>query len=246
MERRSDLLGTTASRIEDVTYRSGLRFLAESLEGLVLGVLVFVSWPMSRRWLVDWGSTAKERSAEWPGDRLVTRPETIYTRAIDIAAPPAEVWPWIVQFGLGRAGFYSYEFLERMAGIPVRNVESEVPALQSLGVGDEILLHPKAPGIPVAEVSPEVRLCFGVSEALEERFELDPARSWSFYVEPAAGTTRLLVRGCIERPRKPGLGARIGLVFDAPIDFLMEQRMLRTLRRLAQLGSTHATSTAAR
>ena len=69
---------------------------------------------------------------------------------IDIDAPAERVWSFVVQFGLGRAGFYSYELLERLVGIPVTNVESVEPAWQSLQLGDEVVLHPKAPGIPVA------------------------------------------------------------------------------------------------
>jgi len=73
-----------------------------------------------------------------------------HTRAVEIHAPAENVWPWIVQFGFGKAGFYSYELLERLVGIPVTNNETIEASMQSLAVGDEVLLHPKAPGIPVA------------------------------------------------------------------------------------------------
>jgi hypothetical protein len=209
---------------------------------------VLLTWPLSRRWLSDWGSSEEERSREWPGDRLVSRPELVYTRGIDIAVAPRSVWPWVVQFGLGRAGFYSYELFERIFGIPVRNVESVIPEMQSLEVGDEIKLHPKAPGIPVAEVSPGERVCFGVSRELEGRFERpDPGRSWSIYLRPTgSGSTRLLLRGCVEPPRRPSLPARLSLMFEGPIDFLMEQRMLRTIRRLAETGARSEAGTLVR
>ena len=217
-------------------YRSTGRFLAEGIEGLAVSAAVVLTWFISKRWLANLGSVGGERSREWPGDHLVSDPETVYTRAITVHAPPESVWPWIMQFGLGRAGFYSYELLERVTGIPVRNVESVMPTMQTLEVGDEVRLHPKLPGIPVAEVKPGERLCFGVSAELEDRFEHpDPRRSWSIYLEPReAGGTRLVLRSCVGRLRRRTLTTRFVLCVEDPIDFVMEQRMLRTIRRLVE------------
>jgi hypothetical protein len=131
-------------------HRSRVRFILEGIEGVGVTLAVLLTWPVSKRWLRNWGSLPEERERAWPGDEFVLPNHSTYTRAIDVTVPAPEVWPWLVQFGLGRAGFYSYELLERVVGIPVRNVESVVTGLQSLSVGDEVLLHPKAPGIPVA------------------------------------------------------------------------------------------------
>jgi len=225
-------------RVEGARYRSFLRFLYEGVEGVVLLVLIVVSWPISRRWLANWGSTSSEQSAEWPGDRFVTGPEVINTRAVSVGASPVTVWPWIAQFGLGKAGFYSYELLERVVGIPVRNIESVLPQFQQLEVGEEILLHPNAPGIPVAEVQPGRFVCFGVSPELEDRFErLEPNRTWSMYLTPGGeGSTRLVLRSCIEPLREATLVRRLGRSIEEAIDFLMEQRMLRSVRRLSESG----------
>lgn len=223
-------------RVEEVRYRSSLRFLCESVEGAILLSLVIVSWPISRRWLSNWGSTASERSAEWPGDRFVTDPDVVNTRAVTVGTGPEDIWPWIVQFGLGKAGFYSYELLERLVGIPVRNVESVVPQFQQLEVGEEILLHPSAPGIPVGELEPDRFVCFGVSPELDGQFERpEPNRSWSMYLTRlGTSCTRLVLRSCIEAPREATLRARIGRALEEAIDFGMEQRMLRSVRRLAE------------
>jgi hypothetical protein len=77
---------------------------------------------------------------------------------------------------------------------------------------------------------------FGVSKALEDRFErMDPARNWSMYLLPQDhGSTRLILRSCIEAMREPTLRKRIDRALDEPIDFVMEQRMLRSVRRLAE------------
>lgn len=217
-------------------HRNKLRFALESAEGLALLPLVLFTWPLSRRWLQDWGSRPDERGRRWPGDELVTEINSAYTRAIDISAPGPEVWRWIVQFGLGRAGFYSYELFERLVGIPVTNVESVIPEHQSLSVGDQIRLHPKAPGIPVGILRPGTHICFGaLDEPGETRLEPDPARSWSMYIRSGGpDSSRLVLRGCIEPVREPSLRKRLSLALEEPIDFLMEQRMLRTIRRVAE------------
>jgi len=194
------------------------------------------TWPVSKRWLENWGAGPHERERTWPGDRLVSTKHHSYTRAIDIAAPADTVWPWVVQFGLGRAGFYSYELLERLVGIPVKNVESVEPTMQSLAVGDEIRLHPKAPRIPVALLERGRHVCFGdIDEPDSEVSKPDPVRSWSIYVEPAPGDScRLLLRGCVEPLRAQSTSKRLAAALEEPVDFTMEQRMLRTIKRLAE------------
>lgn len=215
--------------------RSPLRFLVESLEALILFFVVLLTWPIGRRWLRDWGSTPEERTRHWPGDDLTEEPDAVFTRAVSVDASPEAVWPWLVQFGLGRAGFYSYELLERVAGIPVRNVEQILPEHQVLRVGDEIKLHPNAPGIPVGKVDPPRFLCFGVPSGRSDAEVSDPSRSWSLYVEPRAKEgCRIVLRSCIEALRLPTFAKRVGLALEVPVDFLMEQRMLRTIKRLAE------------
>jgi len=200
----------------------------------VLSPLIILSWPVAKRWLSDWGSTPAERAGAWPGDELAPAAVTVYTRAIGVSAPAEVVWRWVVQFGLGRAGFYSYELIERMAGIPVRNVESILPDHQDVTVGEEIKLHPEAPGIPIGIIAPGQHVCYG--ELGETTVQTpDPRRSWSIYVVPTSPTSaRLILRSCIEELRAPTAKKRLGLAFETPVDFTMEQRMLRTVRRLSE------------
>lgn len=200
----------------------------------MLAPVIILSWPLAKRWLSNWGSTPAERAKDWPGDELAPAAVAICTRAVDVAAPAEVVWQWVVQFGLGRAGFYSYELIERLVGIPVRNVESILPDHQDLTVGEEIKLHPEAPGIPVGMVAPDHHVCFGEPGEPTERTP-DPRRSWSIYVVPTSpGSARLVSRTCIEGLRAPTVKKRLGLAFEAPVDFIMEQRMLRTVRRLSR------------
>ena len=195
------------------------------------------TWPLSRRWLENWGTRGAERTRSWLGDQFVSAAHDAHTRAIDVAAPADCVWPWIVQFGLGRAGFYSYELLERLVRIPVTNVESIEPTMQVLSVRDEIRIHPKAPGIPVAHVEPCRHVCFAaLGDSGHGTAKPDPARSWSIYIEPTGATScRLILRTCIEPLREPSWLERLAGALEQPIDFVMEQRMLRTVKRLAEL-----------
>ena len=218
----------------DIIYRSRFRFILEGVEGLILLPLILLSWPLSRRFLGNWGATTSECTGPWPGNALAPSAVKTFTRAIDIDASAEIVWSWVVQFGLDRAGFYSYELLERMAGIPVRNVEVVLPAYQSLELETEIKLHPNVPGIPVGALLETRHICFGQTEDTAASTP-DPRRSWSIYIEPhQQKSCRLILRSCIEELRVPTLGKRLGLAFEEPIDFLMEQRMLRTIRRLAE------------
>ena len=230
-------------------HRSRWRFALEAIEGLALMPAAVWSWPLCKRWLDNWGATADERDGRWVGDALVPSADHTHTRAISIAAPADTVWGLMIQFGLGKAGFYSYELLERLVGIPVTNVESIEPSLQGLEVGDEVMLHPKAPGIPVAYLRAPHDICFGkqpdmarptaeAADAADADDADDPARCWSLYIRPVTDSScRLLSRSCLARPST--LAKRAALALEEPIDLVMEQRMLRTVKRLAeQIGPT--------
>lgn len=226
-------------------HRSLIRFLLEGIEGAAVLAATVCTWPLSKRWVANWGAHREERERAWPGDLYASGHAAATTRAIGISAPVETVWPWLVQFGLGRAGFYSYELLERIVGIPVTNLESVEPTMQSIAVGDVVRLHPRAPGIPVVHVEPERHICFGVLEAQgAEVSRSDPSRSWSMYLEPTAdGSCRLLVRGCVDPLPRQTWGKRLAAAVEQPIDFVMEQRMLRTIKRLAERAhGGHGTS----
>jgi hypothetical protein len=84
------------------------RGILDALSGLPL----FVAAPLYRHWHRRWGATDEEVRGRMPGDELVPRASFNATRAITVDAPPWLVWPWIVQMGYRRAGFYSYDLLD--------------------------------------------------------------------------------------------------------------------------------------
>jgi hypothetical protein len=89
-------------------------------------------------WQHRWGATDEEIRHPMPGDDLVPDAAST-TRAITIAAPPEQVWPWLVQLGYDRGGWYSYDWIDN-DGQP--SADRIIPELQQLQVGDQILMLP--------------------------------------------------------------------------------------------------------
>ena len=88
-----------------------------------------------RPWALRWGATKEEAALPLPGDQVVAKADFVATRAITIDAPPDQVWPWLVQIGSGRAGWYTYDRIDN-AGVP--SATEIIPELQRLAVGDLI------------------------------------------------------------------------------------------------------------
>lgn len=90
------------------------QFLCE-LRDVAVAVPLFAASPLVRHWHRRWGATDAEVATAMPGDELVPGCQYRCTRAITIDAPPEAVWPWLVQVGFGKAGFYSNDLLDNVA-----------------------------------------------------------------------------------------------------------------------------------
>jgi hypothetical protein len=108
-------------------------------------VWFFVLRPLQKSWGVD----PAEWSRTMPGDGLVPDAPMVETRGITIEAPPDQVWPWLVQMGFGRAGWYSYDKLDNRGA----SADRIVPEFQSLAVGDIMPAWPGG-GFRVAAIEP--------------------------------------------------------------------------------------------
>ena len=142
-----------------------------------------------RPWHLHRGATLAEVLLPLPGDDLVPSPKFSYTQAISIQARPDEIWPWLVQIGYRRAGWYSHDWIHRLLGIAGSldddrcSADRVIPELQDLQVGDLIELAPGM-GIEVVQLEPGRFLLTG-----------NAAGSWVWALDPAdADTTRLIVR----------------------------------------------------
>ena len=109
------------------------RRIAYGVLDFLRGVPLFATAPLYRHWHMRWGATDGEVRASMPGDELVPKASFNATRAITIQAPPERVWPWIVQMGYRRAGFYTYDIADN-AGYP--SADRILDEYQHLDVGD--------------------------------------------------------------------------------------------------------------
>ncbi|WP_235900393.1 hypothetical protein [Lolliginicoccus suaedae] len=182
-----------------------------------------------RRWRTTWGTTEAERQQAYPGDELLANPNWTYTHGVTIDATPRDVWPWIVQIGQGRGGFYSYQALENLVGCRITNAHAILPQFQHLEVGDAIRLHPKAPPMPVALIDAQSHLVLFAFDASS-----NDATLWGFQLVPVSGgRTRLIERGGSSHGDTMASRLAFGRMLLEPISFVMSRKMLLTIKALA-------------
>jgi hypothetical protein len=177
-----------------------------------------------------WGASARECAASLPGDDFIVSPDLVATRAITVRTSPGRVWPWIAQLGQGRGGFYSYDFLENLAGCDIHSADRIVPEWLDIKIGDEIKLAP-AVGLEVIALEPGRSLVLrgGVPVGTAPP-PYDFTWAWVLRDEPD-GTARLLVR---ERYAYTRPWARFLVEPVEAVSFVMSQKMLRGIRDRAE------------
>jgi hypothetical protein len=136
-----------------------------------------------RPWQLRWGATDAELRRSLPGDDLLHAPAFNATRAITIDARPENIWSWLVQVGVKRGGWYSYDLLDNLGRSSARSI---VPSLQSLGVGDVLAISPDGKqGMHVIALDPPRSMIWGTPGQTTWTWALDPL---------PGGGTRLVTR----------------------------------------------------
>ena len=155
-------------------------FLIGAVSVVVAALLYMLRF---RPWQLRWGATDAEIARSLPGDELLDAPAFNATRAITIDARPENVWSWLVQVGVKRGGWYSYDILDNLGRPSARAI---VPSLQNLGVGDVLAISPDGKqGMHVIELEPPRSMIWGT-----------PGQTtWSWVLDPLpGGGTRLVTR----------------------------------------------------
>jgi hypothetical protein len=184
---------------------------------VVNGCYVISIGPWQRRW----GATDAEVDRAMPGDEILGPGAPSTTRAIKVDAPPDQVFPWLMQIGYGRGGWYSYDWLDNDGKPSVDRID---PGLQRLAPGDRIEMLPG-----MGPVVREIEQNHHIVSAGE-------ADSWCLLVEsPGAEATRLISRWRQDWPAS--LATLAWIAVADPGAFVMERKMLRTIRWHAERRS---------
>jgi hypothetical protein len=234
------LIGAFAAAVNTGVVSSGERTPARSrkwrptrwfVEIMASALVVYVAagtmlWPWHRRW----GTTHAERLITLPGDPVLRNPNYELMHAVTIDAPSEVVWAWLVQLGQDRAGFYSYDWLERIFLADVHNVYEIRPEWQLRAEGDFVRATPPnyLGGV------------FGTDVGWRVSY-VEPGRAivlenWGAFVIEPIGThrTRFMIRSSIGGPTTPAWGAALTFaLFELP-HFVMERKMMLTIKACAE------------
>jgi hypothetical protein len=199
---------------------------------LVVAVLLagVVFFGLYRPWQLRWGSTREEAARSMPGDEVVPRPTFNATRAVTVDARPEDIWPWIVQIGFGRAGWYSYDILDNL-GHP--SAERIVPELQHVEIGDLIPLGPgKDSGMRVKAFEPKRWILWWDNK--------NQLTTWAWALDPMPGGSTRLVTRVRSRSSWRHPTTAIWLVLTEVADFPMMRKCLLGIKRRAEARVTEA------
>lgn len=212
----------------------------ETIGGAVQAGSTLVLSPLLRKGYNRWGATEAETVMPLAGDDLVPEFLMGYTHAITIQAPPECVWPWLAQLGQGRGGMYSFEGLENLIGCRIKNLDYVAPEFQNPRIGEVIRMGPEGyPCFAVAAIEPEWSFILVSADPKTGQpvvYDAQPGKgysiaTWQFVLRPlGSGGTRLLTRQRLAY--SPDM--RVIWRLTEPIGFVMERKMLRSIKRLAE------------
>jgi ligand-binding SRPBCC domain-containing protein len=192
--------------------------------GGLAAALLAVSYQVLWRYRCqNWGATPDEVALSLPGDELMPGADVVTTKVIAIDAPPEAIWPWLVQMGSGRAGTYTYDWLENLFGLDMHSADVILPQFLDLNVGDEF---PIGAGTLRVEAMAQDRL-------LTTRV---PQWNWvrTFCLVPQENGTRLVLRNRIAYPGVNAVSQFGRRLVSEPGGLLMERKMLLGIKERAE------------
>lgn len=192
--------------------------------------------------VIRWGTTDEELARHWPGDDHTPHARFVSTHAITIHAPPSAIWPWIVQIGNGRAGWYSFRFVERLVKDGQLLDEGAswriLPEFQNLQVDDYIPVGDEA--FRVVDIQPEQYMALEISPTPAPHGHVDPLNpggnfnaGFNFILDPIDDRTTRLVARMRVAPRS--LRETLYVVgFLEPGHAIMQTKMLHGIKARAE------------
>jgi hypothetical protein len=229
-------LNTIVGEIDDSAEEPKLKptIIAREALDVVSAIPIFVAAPLLRPWHTRWGATKAETRAAMPGDECFPRAGFQATRAITIDAPPSDVWPWLLQVGYGRAGFYSYDLLD---GLGRPSEERVVPELQAVRLGDWVPMSPT--------VNDKTAFKVDSLEPCSWMLWRKPDSTWAWQLKASTGGTRLITRVRVVYPWRKPLAAVLSVFLMEFGDFAMMRRMLKGIKRRAETRMLEPTASVA-
>jgi hypothetical protein len=203
--------------------RKGISLVAATAVAAGVGLLTYPLF--FRRWCLTWGARPDEVSRKLPGDELLAEPGIVSTRAVWVDAAPCSVWPWLVQMGPGRAGAYTYDWIENLFGLGMHSADEILPQYQNLQVGDAQRLGKRGPVLRVAVLEPKRSLVLRSD---------DGNWVWAFSLVPEGIGTRLISRNRIATRGAPQPVRLFNLVVMEPGSLIMERKMLLGIKQRAE------------
>ncbi len=204
------------------------RKLLVALGGVSAALLIFAVYANQQV-----RATPAERAELLAGDALIPNPIGTVDHAITISRPSKDVWPWLVQMGSGRAGWYAYDFIDNGGR---RSTDRILPEYQAIRVGS---IFPALPGVTdafiVARLEPERSLVLAWRP--NGRYQT----TWAFVLEqPRPGQTRLLVRGRVASGYRPyGLPQWVALRLGRVAHFIMQRKQLLDIAHDVEAYGSH-------
>jgi hypothetical protein len=222
------------ARAEGTLARDDARDVLAGVGGAARMLFAFMT-PFLRSSRSHWGVAPEVAARPYPGDDLVPSPRWSWTHGVEIEAATTEVWPWIAQVGANKAGFYSYQWLENLAGCDLRNAETIHPEWE-VAAGQPFMLHPKASLVVTAVERGRWFVVYGApDEAAKKAGKPWVGATWLFHLEPL-GADRSLLISRYRATSSDDLATRLlaGEALMEPVGFAMDRRMLLGVKQLAE------------
>ena len=203
----------------------------------IIGVCIF-GYKYVRPKMMHWGATESEICREMSGDDLIANPAFTTTRVIEIKTRPFIVWSWLAQMGQGRGGFYSYTWIENLAGLDIQNINKIDSELQDIKVGDTIPFW-KDKGVEIVEIeSCRLLVLAGTlyNQEQEKTTKGSPGGTWVFELEQAGPeNTRLIIRSRVAKFEPMWLSVLMYRLMLEPIHYVMERGMLAGIKKRSEM-----------